>query len=164
MRMMLRAFPGACSGVIFGLALLLAAAAGGCNRSTTDKDIETVSVAEVRRLLMEAETQRKDDLIVLVDPRPVQDFQAAHIPGARNVLLSNLPPGGRVDRGLSRFDRIVVYGEDPGSATARGMTKRLLGNGYDGVRWMSGGLREWTDLGGEVAGTAATPLPSTPRG
>jgi len=150
--MMVRGFTRACSGTILGLVALLGAGTGGCNQSTTDKDIKSVSVAEVRRWLTEAETGGKGKLVVLVDPRPVRDYQAAHIPGARNVLLSNLPPGGRIDRGLAAFDNIVVYGEDPGSATARGMTKRLIGNGYDGVRWMPGGLQEWVDLGGEVEG------------
>lgn len=91
--------------------------------------------------------------VLLVDPRHPRDFEAGRIPGARNLRLSEVPPESRVDRSLDRYGTIVVYGNDPASASARAMTKRLLAIGYSSVRWFPGGLEEWKAFGGEVEGT-----------
>jgi rhodanese-related sulfurtransferase len=120
----------------------------GCQQSTTDKSIRVVSVSEVRRLM--AEGEKSPQRVVLVDPRAVEDFEAGHIPGARNVRLSEVPSAQSPRKPLSGFETIVVYGENPGSASARAMTKRLLGNGYESVKFLAGGLEEWEAQGGPV--------------
>lgn len=135
---------------------LVAAAAGGCERKTRDSDIKIISLAEMKMLLDREQAGTGRGEIVLVDPRPARAYEAAHIPGARNVQLPQINPKGSGDPSLARHRHIVVYGEDPGSAVARGMTKRLMAVGHRGVRLYAGGMREWTSRGYEVAGTSRT--------
>lgn len=91
--------------------------------------------------------------VLMVDPRAPEDFAAGHIPGARNVRLGDVPIGSAPRESLAKFETLVVYGEHAGSATAKAMTKRLISVGYGQVRWMVGGLAEWTESGGEVEAT-----------
>src|SRR4051812_19366791 len=100
----------------------------GCDRKVKDTDIKIVSVSDVKLLVDKA--QRNPTEVLLVDPRPAKYFEEGHIPGARNIQLPQIDPKGSTDPGLARYSAIVVYGDDPGSATARGMTKRLLAVGY----------------------------------
>ncbi|MFZ2872883.1 MAG: rhodanese-like domain-containing protein [Phycisphaerales bacterium] len=121
----------------------------GCEKSTTDASIHTISVAEARVLL---EQRTKDQRVVLlVDPRAPQDFEAGHIPLAVNLRLKEVPSTSSPDKRYTGYETIVVYGEDPGSASAAAMTKRLIGVGYESVRLLVGGLAEWAAQGGEVA-------------
>lgn len=120
----------------------------GCEKSTTDASIHTISVAQTRALL---EQRAKDQRVVLlVDPRAPQDFESGHIPQAVNLRLKEVPSNSAPDKRYTGYDTIVVYGEDPGSASASAMTKRLIGVGYDSVRLLVGGLAEWAAQGGEV--------------
>ncbi len=101
----------------------------------------------------------KGDKVLLIDPRPPAEFRAGHIPGARNI---NLPavPAGKIDKSLDAFSVLVVYGKDPASVSGRAMTKRLMANGYQDVRFFPGGVEEWTARGGTletIAATATTP-------
>lgn len=126
----------------------------GCERKTRDTDIKIISLAEMKHLLdQEAAGSRGE--IVLIDPRPPRAFQEGHIPGARNVQLPQVDIRASRDPSIERHRHIVVYGEDPGSAVARGMTKRMLAVGYRGVRLYAGGMREWRSRGFEVAQPAA---------
>jgi len=127
---------------------LVGLAGGGCEKSTTDASIHTISVPDTRKML---ERRRKDErLVLLVDPRAAQDFDSGHIDGATNLHLKDIPNGSSPDKRLAAYETIVVYGEDPGSASARAMTKRLIGVGYDSVKLMIGGLVEWAAQGGEL--------------
>jgi rhodanese-related sulfurtransferase len=128
---------------------LALAVAGGCERKTRDTDIKIISLAEMKTLL-DQDPRGERGQIVLVDPRPAASFEAGHIPGARNVQLPQIDTKGSGDPSLSRFRNIVVYGEDPGSAVARGMTKRLMAVGHRGVRLYAGGMREWRSRGYDV--------------
>ncbi|MCE7974844.1 MAG: hypothetical protein DYG92_11075 [Leptolyngbya sp. PLA1] len=120
----------------------------GCEKSTTDASIHTISVSEARALL---EQRNKDQRVVLlVDPRAPQDFEAGHIPHAINLRLKEVPSNSAPEKRFTAYDTIVVYGEDPGSASASAMTKRLIGVGYESVRLLVGGLAEWAAQGGEV--------------
>lgn len=125
-------------------------AVGGCDRKTRDTDIRIISLAEMKNLMDRGAAGRGGE-IVLVDPRPVRAYEAGHIPGARNIQLPQINPRGSGDPSLAQFRNIVVYGEDPGSAVARGMTKRLIAVGHRGVRLYAGGMREWRGRGFEVA-------------
>jgi rhodanese-related sulfurtransferase len=148
----LRAAAAAVLLVAMGGALL-----GGCERKTRDTDIQIISLSEMKTLM-----DRREGQIVLVDPRPVAAYEAGHIPGARNIQLPQVPPQGGADPSLAAYRHIVVYGEDPGSAVARGMTKRLLAVGHRGVRLYAGGMREWRGRGFEVARVASAG-PDEPR-
>lgn len=131
---------------------ILGGVLAGCTGNITDRDVDrhTVSVAEVRRLMDLQQRKGRDDLIVLIDPRPETEYSKGHIPGARNLLLSQVKPKDPVDKSIDRFKNIIVYGYDPSSAAARGMTKRLMGQGYDNVAFYSGGIYQWTATGGTL--------------
>lgn len=150
--MMVRPLVSAGSRAGFGLrsvVALVAAAllAGACNKNTSDRDITTITAADARRLLNEREGEHK---ALFVDPRTPAEFAAGHIPGARNLRLTDAPPDGGRERSLERYDKLVVYGNDPSTATAKAMNKRLMSLGYDKVRWFVGGLAEWVESGGAV--------------
>ena len=104
---------------------MLALAAGscllfGCPKEVRDTDIKVVSVGQVKALW--DRQQRGDQTAVyIIDPRPAKAFNAEHIPGARNITLPKIDPKADRDPVIQRFENIVVYGDDPGSATARGM-------------------------------------------
>ena len=89
----------------------------------------------------------------IIDQRPAARFAAGHLPGAMNINLPAVPTDAKPDRKLKQFEVLVVYGEDPSSASAKAMTKRLISIGYSDVRFMAGGLEEWRARGGEVVVT-----------
>jgi len=122
------------------LALFSVLFVGACARRTSDSDIRTVSIAEVERT-------RTRDSVILIDPRAPSSYQQGHIPGALNIQIAEIDPDESRDPKLRKADRLIVYGLDPMSAAARGMTKRLLASGYSQARMFSGGLAEWTRSG-----------------
>lgn len=136
-----------------GLCLAAVVSLVGCDKSITDRDIEEISLSEVQRLLSESKSESKPDLVLLMDPRPPQQFEAGHIPGARNIQLDEFQSQdlkqGRIPA-YERFETIVVYGNDPASAVGRAMTKRLLANDYRDVYWFRGGIADWVSSGGSL--------------
>jgi rhodanese-related sulfurtransferase len=134
------------------MVLVLGILLGACEREITDKDVDkhTVSVSEVRRLIDLGQKKNRDDVILLVDSRSEQDFVKGHLPGARNIQISDIKPKAPIDKSIDRYKNIIVYGYDPASASARGMTKRLMGKGYDNVAFYSGGVYQWAATGGEL--------------
>jgi rhodanese-related sulfurtransferase len=139
------------------LAALLGGAGGagltGCTQNISDKDVDKhqVSVAEVRRLQAEQAKRGKDTVLLLIDPRTPEEFGKAHIPGARNIPLATLKSSK--DKDLERYKNLIVYGNDPSSAAARAMVKRLMTQGYEDVALLAGGLYQWRVTGGVVEGT-----------
>lgn len=130
--------------VCLTLAALAAMSLGGCGH-IDDTDIKNVSMGEVSALL--ASREREPKALVLVDARAPQDYAVAHIPGAVNLLLTDFPENRDRDKRFDAYDRIIVYGKDPSSPSARGLTKRMLFLGYDDVTFFAGGLDEWTGSG-----------------
>jgi 3-mercaptopyruvate sulfurtransferase SseA len=127
--------------LLVGLAAVLA---GGCERTTRDTDIRLISASQVKLLL--DRSAREPSALVLIDPRPASYFERERLPGARNIELPRIDPKGSTDPSISRFGTIVVYGDNPGSAVARAMTKRLMAVGYDGVRFFAGGVDQWKTM------------------
>lgn len=114
----------------------------GCRDNISDKNIELVPLAEVRAL------SSGDPSVVLIDPRSAQEFAKGRLPGARNVRLPDIADEpNAIPPELSGFSTFVVYGNDPGSAVARAMTKRLLRAGAKNAVLFSGGLSEWMAAG-----------------
>lgn len=128
----------------------------GC-KGVSDKSIQEISGLELRKLYDSSHRKGNETELVLIDPRHPSQYAREHIPGARNFRLTDAPPEASVNRDISRFDTIVVYGNDPASAPARAMTKRMITIGYSGVRLFPGGLEEWKSLGGEVVGEVQQP-------
>ncbi len=138
-----------------GLLAFVLGISGGC-RSVSDRSIRPIGGPEVEKLV-ESSARPDSREVLLVDPRPKAEYDRGHIPGARHMLISDVPERGRLDPSITRYKKIVVYGVDPGSPAARGMTKRLLSAGYENVEFYEGGLRDWVNRGGEL-------MTSTPAG
>lgn len=117
----------------------------GCQGQISDGDIRPITLAELSNL--RRRDARDDRVLLLIDPRSRESYERGHIPGARNIRLPDIDDRFGVDPAINRHEAIVVYGDNPASASARGMTKRLLSIGYKSRKvWMyMPGLAEWVD-------------------
>jgi len=144
-----------------GVLALLVAALGlaACAGSTTDRDVGYVDAARVKLWHDEAKKAGNEEKLILIDPRPSEAYAAEHIDGALNLTIADAQmPGSSVFAGapgglkspvkLSKYKRIVVYGEDASSALPLAMAKRLLRLGYEDTVVLSGGLRAWKAASG----------------
>jgi 3-mercaptopyruvate sulfurtransferase SseA len=141
------------------LAILVLTGLTGCNNEITDADIRNIDIGEVRALTLRQAAEPDARLIVLIDPRAQARYDAAHLPGARNIKLPQVPEKTSIDPSISAFKHVIVYGTDPGNAAARAMTKRLMHVGYKGVRLFAGGVSEWIETGYAVE-SAPVPEPA----
>jgi rhodanese-related sulfurtransferase len=124
-------------GMVAGLGTL-----GGCTDTLSDRDIEVIPLAEVRQLTS------KPQSIALIDPRSSSEFSKGRLPGAVNITLPQVDDQkDSLDPRLAGYKSLIVYGNDPGSAVARAMTKRLMRAGAKNVKLFSGGLAEWSGNG-----------------
>lgn len=106
-----------------------------------DRDgLEAVGLDEL------AERARRGEVLV-IDVRPPEEFEAAHVAGARSVpidaldrLVDELPPGGPV----------VAYCRGPYCVFADEAVRRLRERGID-ARRLDGGLPEWRAAGLPIA-------------
>lgn len=128
------------SSIVLGAALSVVFC-GSCAPKISDQSIRPVSAAEVM-----TKTADKPKGILVMDTRPEDVFAAGHLPGARNFRLRDVS-GERRDPRLEGYKTILVYAENPGSASARAMTKRLLSLDYSDVRLMEEGYEGWTARG-----------------
>lgn len=83
--------------------------------------------------------------VLIVDVRPRERFDGAHIPGAHAVPLEDEAFAAGVD-GLADGDRslpIVLIGQDAGDADVADAAERLAAFGFDDVRIYSGGMDDW---------------------
>lgn len=129
---------------------------GGCESGIRDEDIRVVNLSEVRELVERAGRPGGRGVLLLVDPRSRGEFDAGHLPGARNVGLGEIPESREPDRMFAEHSHVIVYGEHRGSTIAKAMTKQLMKVEVDGVRWFAGGLKEWRESGGAIEGAGET--------
>jgi len=156
-----RPVPPTTASVMLGLGLCLATlGTGGCG-NIDDTDIKNVSIGEVTTAL--AAREKNPMALALVDARAPQDFATGHIPGAVNLLIVDFPEQRERDRRFDAFDRIIVYGKDPSSPSARGLTKRMMYLGYDDVKFFPGGLNEWVGTGRPLETPEAKKTPDAKR-
>lgn len=141
---------------IFVLLSTLAAALPACERTTRDTDIKFISVSEAKNLF-DRVNRGETKAAMFIDPRPAKEFAASHIPGARNLTLPQVKPKSKPDPRLMEYSVLIVYGNDPASATARGMTKRLIEVGYEKIRFFAGGLEDWNQRTYPLDKAPATP-------
>ncbi len=89
---------------------------------------------------------RKHPGVVILDARPADDFEQAHIPGARSLPESDwaklLP---RVLQNLSFDHEIVVYCSGIECESAEEVAARLQEVGYSNVKVYAGGWDEWEE-------------------
>lgn len=123
---------------------LLAVGIAGCDPNITDKDIIYLPFSRIQELYAKSQGD-SPKAALFIDPRAKQDFDAGHIRGAVNLSLRQVNPKRDRDPELEKYDILIVYGDNPGSAPAKAMVKRLLLLDYDDVKWFPGGLEEWRE-------------------
>lgn len=102
-----------------------------------DRDaLESITRAELRRRL------RTGDVVVL-DVRPVAEYAAGHIAGARSAPLADL---GRRLRGLPTDADLVAYCRGPYCVYADDAVRLLRRRGYQ-ARRLEDGFPEWARAG-----------------
>jgi rhodanese-related sulfurtransferase/predicted transcriptional regulator len=108
--------------------------------------LEPVSRAELTRRM-------KKGLVTLIDVRPEDEFALGHVPGARNIPLSELK------RHLSKLDRkteIVAYCRGPYCVMSFEAVAQLRKLGFT-ARRLEDGLPEWKAAGLPVQTGASSP-------
>lgn len=85
--------------------------------------------------------------VILLDVRPVEEYQAAHIPGALSVPLKDL--NSRLSK-LRRSQQIVAYCRGPYCLLAVEAVKLLRAKGFQAQR-LEDGVPEWRAAGLPVA-------------
>lgn len=98
--------------------------------------IEALSAPELAEQIDERE-------MLIIDLRPAEEFEAAHIPGAISVPASELE--GRLAE-LPMDRKIVAYCRGPYCATAAQAVRMLRDEGYDVVR-LEDSVLDWQALG-----------------
>ncbi len=80
------------------------------------------------------------DNALVVDLRPVADFDKGHIPGAKNVQMSQFDPENKRLAAAKTLPVILVCknGQTAGSAA-----KRLRKAGFEHVYMLEGGIQAW---------------------
>lgn len=131
---------------LIALSLLLLAA---CTKNISDKSVDIIDVQQMAKL-----HARDAKSVLIIDSRSPEDFAAGHIPGARNIRLPQIRENDR-DPALERYKQIIVYGQNPGSATAMAIAKRLLASGYSDVVLFKPGFDAW-----KASGMSVEPLSS----
>ncbi|WP_317994964.1 metalloregulator ArsR/SmtB family transcription factor [Vulcanimicrobium alpinum] len=87
-----------------------------------------------------------DPRTILLDARPREEYEAAHLPGAISAPLDALRSG---TIGLTRSRRYVVYCRGPYCVFADDAVLLLRERGFDATR-LALGPAEWVAAGGEV--------------
>jgi rhodanese-related sulfurtransferase/DNA-binding transcriptional ArsR family regulator len=103
--------------------------------------LEPVTTAELRRLLREGK-------VTLLDVRPREEFEAAHIPGARSMPLPEVK--ARLAE-IPKSKEVIAYCRGPYCVFALDAVGLLRKRGYR-ARRLETGLPDWRALGHPVAG------------
>jgi len=106
-----------------------------------------VSTEDVRRILVDASA-------VVVDTRKPSEFQAGHLPGARNIMSKEDVPAAEnvaaVEQavGSDRSQPLVLYCNGPFCKGTRRLAEQLFDAGFSNVRRYQLGMPVWRALGG----------------
>ncbi len=129
-----------------GFTLALALALAACGNKITDQSVLRIQTTDMAARV-EASSRGR---VMIIDSRNATQFAAGHIPGAVNVRLPDLRKE-RWETELRKRNTLIVYGQNPGSASAIAMAKRLMEMGMKDVRLYERGFDEWRDAGLTVA-------------
>lgn len=80
------------------------------------------------------------DNALVVDLRPIADFDKGHIPGAKNVQLSQFDPESKQLAAAKALPVVLVC---KSGQTAGGAAKRLHKAGFERVYVLDGGIGAW---------------------
>ncbi|HZW06213.1 MAG TPA: rhodanese-like domain-containing protein [Phycisphaerales bacterium] len=128
------------------LALLATVLLTACSQSISDTDVDNtaLTLSQLRKITA-ADTKQGT---LLIDARTPAEFSAGHIPGAANISVAQVSGvEGATDPRLLRYKTLIVYGNDPGSITAKSLGKRLIATGYKDVRFFPEGFSGWQSAG-----------------
>lgn len=136
---------------------------GGCQKQVSDRKIEVVTLAEAAEL--HERSVGKDSDVLFIDARRAPLFAAGSIQGAVNMRPDDVDLRVGTDPKLTAKEALVVFGEDPSSAVARAMCKRLIQAGYNSmfksrVKFYPGGYSEWLATGLPVTEPAPVEEPA----
>lgn len=135
--------------------------AGGCETHITDSDIQPINLTTLRKVMED----RSENKWVLLDARSTAEFEAERLPGAVHRPLDTFTGRkGDIDPAIAKFALITVYGNNPGSAPAKAVAKRMLASGYEEVYMYFGGLEEWRRSGLATEGTESARPAGAARG
>lgn len=139
--------------LLFGIGLGVLLLASGCSNKVSDRDLVIVDLPEVRRLHGAPNAR-------FVDPRAEEEYSRAHIRGALNLQVAQVTElKTDMEPSVARAKTVVVYGNNPGSAVARVVAKRLMAAGHKGIRLYLGGLDEWRANGLPIEGSQPAARP-----
>lgn len=79
---------------------------------------------------------------LLIDVSSLQDFEKGHVPGARNVQMSQFDPENKELAAIK--DRPVAIYCKTGNTSAQAAA-RLVKAGFQQVFWLGGGLASWRE-------------------
>ncbi len=123
----------------------------GCTKSNiSDKKIQFVGLT--RTVELYEQQQREKDTALFIDIRTQERYAAGHIPGALNLRTPDIDLRYGTDPALERYKHLIIYGENPGTASINAMAKRMIEVGYNGfvkkrVKVFPGGWQEWEITG-----------------
>jgi len=129
--------------------LLVPVFTAGCFGQATpdDGDIDLISLDRLTQLYAKQQSEPESRRLLLLDARSAQAYSAGHIAGAEHMQLSDIDPDLGRDPRIEAYKNIVVYADNPGSATSPAVTKRLLRLRYDDVYMFAGGFDAWVEAG-----------------
>jgi rhodanese-related sulfurtransferase len=134
----------------FGGFWLLGGLTGCARKDVSDSRIDVITLSEA--LAYHERAGRADSEVLFIDARRSVIYDEGHIRGAVNLRPNDVDLRAGTDPKLEAKEALVVYGQDPGSAVARAMSKRLIEAGYNTmmrrrVKFYAGGFNEWQATG-----------------
>ena len=120
---------------------ILQATLGETNQKTPE-----VSTEQLRRILV-------DGSAIVLDTRTRAEFDAGHIPGARNLDAPAAEHVAAVERlvGGNKSAALVLYCNGPFCQASRRLAEQLAAAGFTNVRRYQLGIPVWRALGGPTA-------------
>lgn len=130
--------------------LTLLMGVGGCQRQVSDKKIDVIDLEEAVAFF-ERSSGREPEA-VFFDARRDSIFVQGTIQGSVQLRPDDVDLRDDPDPRYADLDALIVFGQNPGSAVARAMSKRLIEAGYNSmlksrVKFYPGGYDEWLATG-----------------
>jgi rhodanese-related sulfurtransferase len=145
-----------------GLAIVALAVRPLAAQSGTPPSVQAAIVGEASANTGEVSTEELRQILaagsaVVLDARPLREYELSHIPGAKNVAakpgvamslyVSDVAEVGRLVRG-EKGTALVLYCNGPHCGKSKRLAEELLGAGFTNVRRYQLGIPVWRALGG----------------